>query len=65
VNGDLSSIDSGIPNSLPDGEMIKTPPPNNALTPRNANRNSKTFRVLVVFMVYDLGDQLLSLWFIS
>jgi len=59
LNGELPNIDSGIPNNLPDGEIIKTPPPKIAPTPRTTNSMCKTliiefrfiFLIVIIFQI--------------
>lgn len=48
--GESFIIDNGMPSSSPDGEIINTPPPNMAPTPRNANRPMRIFLKKVDFM---------------
>ncbi len=49
LKGEFFSIDKGIPNKLPEGEMISTAPPNIAPKPRKASKKINRFRVDVVF----------------
>ncbi len=49
LKGEFCNIDSGIPKSLPEGEIIKTAPPNIAPKPRKANRKISKFRFEIVF----------------
>jgi hypothetical protein len=43
LKGELSNIDKGIPNSLPDGEIINMVPPKIAPNPRSANKKIRRF----------------------
>ena len=49
LKGEFSNIDWGIPNSLPDGEIMNTAPPKIAPKPRIANK--KIRRLLIDFVV--------------
>jgi hypothetical protein len=48
LNGEFSNKDKGIPNSLPDGEMINTLPPNIAPNPRNINKIISRFLIVMI-----------------
>ena len=55
LNGDLFKMDSGKPpNNLPEGEMIKAPPPPIAFTPRKANKIKRIFRAIVIYLFANL-----------
>jgi hypothetical protein len=49
--GEWSNIDKGIPNNLPDGEMINTPPPHKAPNPYKADKSNSTFLEVCVFII--------------
>src|SRR5580693_1300952 len=51
LKGELSNIDRGIPNSLPVGEIIKTPPPKIAPNPRSPIKIKRIFRAVFVFII--------------
>jgi hypothetical protein len=56
LNGEFFNIDSGIPNSLPEGEIINTPPPNIAPIPSSTNNISKQFTVGFRFIFFNCND---------
>ena len=56
LKGEFSNIDKGIPNSLPDGEIINMVPPKIAPNPRIANKKMRRFLIAFVFIV---------LWFVT
>ena len=52
LKGELSNIERGIPNILPEGEIINTPPPKIAPNPRNNNKKSSEFLVVFIFIMF-------------
>ena len=54
LNGDLFNSDNGIPISLPLGEIINTPPPNSAPSPRNNSKKRRMFRAVFDVIILNL-----------
>src|SRR5450759_2267477 len=52
LKGELSNIERGIPNILPEGEIINTPPPKTAPSPRRDNKKSIVFLVVFILIMF-------------
>lgn len=63
VNGEFSSMATGIVISAPSGEMINTPPPPRAPIPRNAKRKRSALRAAMPYWFIKI-QSLQLIWFL-